>query len=268
MPEHPKILYVCQQITPYMPETPAALLARALAQAISERGTDVRTFMPRWGCINERRNQLHEVIRLSGMNLIIGENDHQLIIKVASIPSARLQVYFIDNEEYFARKAVILDEEGRLFPDNDERALFFARGVLETIKKLRWAPDIVHCHGWFSALVPLYLKSTFADDPLFNSLKIVLSLDGEGFDGQLDARFADKLQAEGIAIDRNILPPTYENLMCFVMRYADAITIDTPTPGAALLEAARATGKPVLEYQEGQWDAYQKCYELLLEQNQ
>ena len=146
-----KILYVCQEITPYLPEGEEASLCRSLCQAMQERGNEIRTFMPRYGCINERRHQLHEVIRLSGMNLIIDDNDHQLIIKVASIPSARIQIYFIDNDDYFSRKAVLHDADGSEFADNDERAIFFARGVLETVKKLRWTPTVVHCHGWFSS---------------------------------------------------------------------------------------------------------------------
>ena len=169
-----KILYVCQEITPYLPETENSRLCRALTQAMQERGNEIRTFMPRYGCINERRHQLHEVIRLSGMNLIIDDNDHQLIIKVASIPSARVQIYFIDNDDYFSRKAVLTDAEGNYFADNDERSIFFARGVLETVKKLRWTPSIVHCHGWFSSVVPVYLKHVFADDPIFRDVKIAL----------------------------------------------------------------------------------------------
>ena len=180
-----KILYVCQEITPYLPETENSRLCRALTQAMQERGNEIRTFMPRYGCINERRHQLHEVIRLSGMNLIIDDNDHQLIIKVASIPAARVQIYFIDNDDYFSRKAVLTDAEGNYFADNDERSIFFARGVLETVKKLRWTPSIVHCHGWFSSVVPVYLKHVFADDPIFRDVKIVVSLYGDGFPGSL-----------------------------------------------------------------------------------
>ena len=166
-----KILYVCQEITPYLPETENSRLCRALTQAMQERGNEIRTFMPRYGCINERRHQLHEVIRLSGMNLIIDDNDHQLIIKVASIPSARVQIYFIDNDDYFARKAILRDADENYFEDNDERAIFFARGVLETVKKLRWTPTVVHCHGWFSSIVPIYLKKVFADDPIFKAYR-------------------------------------------------------------------------------------------------
>ena len=152
-----KILFISQEIMPYLPESEMAHIGRYLPQGIQEKGKEIRTFMPRYGCINERRNQLHEVIRLSGMNLIINDTDHPLIIKVASIQSARMQVYFIDNEDYFQRKHVITDEKGSFFPDNDERAIFFTRGVFETVKKLRWAPDLIYCQGWFTALVPLYL---------------------------------------------------------------------------------------------------------------
>ena len=166
-----RILYVCQEVAPYVPDTEGALLCRRLSQAMQERGNEIRTFMPRYGCINERRHQLHEVIRLSGMNLIIDDNDHQLIIKVASIPSARVQIYFIDNDDYFARKAILRDADENYVEDNDERAIFFARGVLETVKKLRWTPTVVHCHGWFSSIVPIYLKKVFADDPIFKAYR-------------------------------------------------------------------------------------------------
>ena len=192
-----KILYVCQEITPYLAENDMSTLCRTLSQSMQERGNEIRTFMPRYGLINERRNQLHEVIRLSGMNLIIDDNDHQLIIKVASIPTARVQIYFIDNDDYFARKAVLSDDAG-WFADNDERAIFFARGVLETVKKLRWTPTVVHCHGWFSAVVPVYLKRVFADDPIFRDVKVVVSLYGDGFPGELHPEFGAKIAGEGV----------------------------------------------------------------------
>ena len=161
--ESTKVLYISQEITPYLPETEMSLIARNLPQGIQERGREIRTFMPKYGCINERRNQLHEVIRLSGMNIIISDTDHPLIIKVASIQTARMQVYFIDNDDYFQRKHIMQDEAGEFFDDNDERAIFFARGVIETVIKLQWAPDIVHCHGWFTSLIPLYLRKVFYD---------------------------------------------------------------------------------------------------------
>lgn len=246
-----RILYVCQEITPYLPETECSVLCRRLSQAMQEQGNEIRTFMPRYGCINERRHQLHEVIRLSGMNLIIDDNDHQLIIKVASIPSARVQIYFIDNDDYFARKAVLQDEEGHYFPDNDERAIFFARGVLETVKKLRWTPTVVHCHGWFSAVMPVYLKKVFADDPIFRSVKVVVSLYGDGFPGELNKDFRSKIANEGVK-DKNLEildTPSYENLCRFVIHYADGVIVASEKADPAVVEMARQSGKPILEYQ-------------------
>ena len=249
-----KILYVCQEITPYLPETESSGLCRALTQAMQERGNEIRTFMPRYGCINERRHQLHEVIRLSGMNLIIDDNDHQLII---------------DNDDYFSRKFVLTDEEGKAFPDNDERAIFFARGVLETVKKLRWTPTVVHCHGWFSSVIPVYLKRIFADDPIFRNVKIVVSLYGDGFPGELDKAFGKKIAGEGVK-DKNLAildTPSYENLCRFVMEYADGVVAASPDVDPKVLEIARAGGKPMLEYQSPEaadfFDNYNRFYEAL-----
>ena len=264
-----KILYVCQEIMPYLPESELSGLSRRLAQAMQERGNEIRTFMPRYGCINERRNQLHEVIRLSGMNLIIDDNDHQLIIKVASIPSARVQIYFIDNDDYFARKAVLRDEKGDFFPDNDERAIFFARGVLETVKKLRWTPTVVHCHGWFSAITPIYLKKVFADDPIFRDVKVVFSLYEEDLPGALDPAFASKIAGEGVKDDRLQLlnDPSYENLCRFVLAYADGVVIASKRVKPEIAELLRASGKPLLEYldpaSEEFFDHYTRFYEQL-----
>ena len=244
-----KILYVCQEITPYLPETEGSRLCRALTQAMQERGNEIRTFMPRYGCIIERRHQLHEVIRLSGMNLIIDDNDHQLIIKVASIPAARVQIYFIDNDDYFSRKA--------------------ARGVLETVKKLRWTPTVVHCHGWFTAVVPVYLKRIFADDPIFRDVKVVVSLYGDGFSGELDPGFGAKIAGEGVK-DKNLAildTPSYENLCRFVMEYADGVVAASPDVDPKVLDMARASGKPMLEYQspeaEDFFDNYNRFYEAI-----
>lgn len=264
-----KILYVCQEVAPYLPDTERSLLCRSLAQAMQERGNEIRTFMPRYGCINERRHQLHEVIRLSGMNLIIDDNDHQLIIKVASIPAVRVQIYFIDNDDYFARKAVLTDADGAPFDDNDERAIFFARGVLETVKKLRWTPTIVHCHGWFSSVIPVYLKHVFADDPIFKEVKIVVSFYGDGFEGELSGDFAAKIANEGVR-DKNLeilATPSYENLCRFVMEYADGAVIASPDVAPGVLEIVRKSGKPLLEYGEPGtaefFDNYHRFYEAL-----
>ena len=253
---------------PYLPENEESSLCRTLSQAMQERGNEVRTFMPRYGCINERRNQLHEVIRLSGMNLIIDDNDHQLIIKVASIPSARIQIYFIDNDDYFACKLVLVDEAGAEFEDNDERMVFFARGVLETVKKLHWSPTVVHCHGWFSAIVPIYLKKVFHDDPLFKDVKIVVSLYDDKFTQPLNG-LREKIEGEGVN-DENLSildEASYENLYRFVIGYADGVVIASAGVDAAVADIARASGKPVMEYQspeeEGYYDNYNRFYEEL-----
>ena len=264
-----KILYVCQEISPYTVENDFSKLSLDMARQMQERGSEVRTFMPRYGCINERRNQLHEVIRLSGMNLIINDNDHQLIIKVASIPAARLQVYFIDNDDYFSRRAILHDAEGNMFEDNDDRAIFFARGMLETVKKLRWSPTIVHCHGWFSAIAPMYLKKVFYDDPLFRDVKIVLSLSDDKFEGELAKEFKQKLEEEGIMDSQmSILEePSYQNLYRFVIDYADGIIVTSPNADAEIIEYARSRGKKVLDYQAGEdkevFDNYKKFYDEL-----
>jgi starch synthase len=263
------ILYLCQEIMPYLPQTELSELSRHLVQAMQERGNEIRTFMPRYGCINERRNQLHEVIRLSGMNLIIDNNDHQLIIKVASIPSARIQIYFIDNDDFFARKAVLTDEQGKEFEDNDERAIFFARGVLETVRKLNWKPSVVHCMGWMSAVAPLYLKKVFADDPLFRDVKVVVSLCNDRFTEPLSAEFAKKVAKEGVEDEKleNLATASYENLYRFVIDYADGVVVASADADKSLVEYARQSGKPLLEYQsidEAElFDNYNRFYEEL-----
>ncbi len=269
MVEKKKILYVCQEVDPYVAETPRSLQSRELLQGMHEQGYEVRTFMPKYGTINERRNQLHEVIRLSGMNIIIDDTDHQLIIKVASIPSARIQIYFIDNDDYFSRKSILTSEDGAEFEDNDERAIFFARGVLETVKKLRWEPSVVHCHGWFSGLAAAYLRHSFADDPIFAGVKVVVSLDNDIFETPLATEFADKLKGEGI--DSEMLEllsePTYENYCRFVISYADGVVISDEGVGESIVAIARESGKPLFEYQdpkaEGYFAKYSEFYEKL-----
>jgi starch synthase len=264
-----RILYVCQEIAPYLPESRMADLSRALPQLMQEQGFEIRTFMPRYGCINERRNQLHEVIRLSGMNMIIDDNDHQLIIKVASIPSARVQIYFIDNEEYFQRKCVLTDEQGVPYPDNDERSIFFARGVVETVKKLRWSPDVVHCHGWFAGMIAMYMKRVFADDPLFAGTKVVVSLYDDAFAGTLDPHLPDKLRGEGIEgpeLDR-LTEPTYENLMAFIGTYADGVVFAEEGIDKKVGSFYKKLNIPVLENTAAEKSAksYAEFYEKVLQ---
>lgn len=246
--EKTKVLYISQEITPYLPESEMSLIGRHLPQGIQEMGMEIRTFMPRFGCVNERRNQLHEVIRLSGMNLIINDTDHPLIIKVASIQAARMQVYFIDNEDYFYRKHVFSDEKGVEFSDNDERTVFFTRGVLETVKKLRWAPDIVHCHGWFTSLVPLYLKKAFKEDPIFQDSKIVFSVYDDEFKTTLDNSFQDKLIVDGVEKEdiTDLNDPTYFNLSKLAVDFSDAIIYGSENINPELKKYVESTKKPTL----------------------
>ncbi len=266
--ESRKVLFISQEITPYLTETKLSKIGRYLPQGIQERGKEIRTFMPRYGCINERRNQLHEVIRLSGMNLIIDDTDHPLIIKVASIQSARMQVYFIDNDDYFQRKHIVSDASGREFEDNDERALFFARGVIETVKKLRWAPDIVHCHGWMSALVPVYLRSIYSDDPLFNNYKIIYSIYNNDFKNPFRSTFADKLRFDGIDGEnlKMIKTPDFVNVSKLAIKYSDGIIIGSENINEELANYISTVNKPVLPYKdESEYiDAYNDFYDKIL----
>ena len=263
-----KTLFISQEITPYLPESEMSRIGRFLPQGIQEKGREIRTFMPKYGSINERRNQLHEVIRLSGMNLIINDTDHPLIIKVASIQSARMQVYFIDNEDYFNRKYVLKDENGEYFQDNDERAIFFARGVLETVRKLRWSPDIVHCHGWITALIPLYLRRSFMDDPLYNNSRIVYSVYSDDFDKPLRKEFKDKLMLDGIQEEdmKLLAQPTYENLTKLALSMSDAAVIGSPEINKSISKYIKSIKKPVLEYKSSieYIDAYSDFYDEIL----
>ncbi|MDR0766556.1 MAG: glycogen/starch synthase [Odoribacteraceae bacterium] len=264
-----RVLFISQEIVPYLPETEMAHIGRYLPQGIQDKGKEIRTFMPRYGCINERRNQLHEVIRLSGMNLIINETDHPLIIKVASIQSARMQVYFIDNDDYFQRKHVVLDEEGNLFPDNDERSIFFNRGVFETVRKLRWSPDLIYCQGWFTALVPLYLKKEYYYDPIFSSAKVVFSTYNDHFEGTLNNAFARKAVTEGVSLDDLAIveEPSHINLNKLACQHADAIIFHHKNVPDELRLFAAELGKPILENpgEEEYIDAYATFFDNLME---
>jgi len=266
--ESRKVLFISQEIAPYLAETKLSKIGRYLPQGIQERGKEIRTFMPRYGCINERRNQLHEVIRLSGMNLIIDDTDHPLIIKVASIQSARMQVYFIDNDDYFQRKHIVSDASGKEFEDNDERALFFARGVIETVKKLRWSPDVVHCHGWLTALVPVYLRSIYSDDPLFHDFKIVYSVYNNDFKTPFRSTFADKLRFDGIDGEnlKLIKNPDFVNVSKLAIKYSDGIIIGSENINEELNTYIKTLKKPLLEYKsEDEYiDAYNEFYDNLL----
>lgn len=265
-----RVLFITQEIFPYLPESPLANNSRYLPQAIQEKGKEIRTFMPKFGSINERRNQLHEVIRLSGMNLIIDDTDHPLIIKVASIQSARMQIYFIDNDDFFSRKHTVVDDEGVEFEDNDERSIFYVRGVLETIKKLRWIPDVIHCHGWMTALTPLYIKTAFADDPCFKDTKVVYSLYNDEFEKPFSDKFSSKLKLEGIA-DKSVKDIAdgdvdYLKLSDFAMKYADGVIQCEEQINPTLLELVEKNKIKFLPFQgalEESVDAINEFYDTL-----
>ena len=271
MKEPKRILFISQEINPYLAEeTPIRQLNRQLPEYFQGHGFETRTFMPKFGDINERRNQLHEVIRLSGMNLIIEDSDHPLLIKVASIQTARIQIYFIDNDDLFHRRKGVKDEHGVEYADNDDRVIFFARGVIETVKKLRWTPDIIVCSGWMSALAPLYLKKAFNDEPFFANSKIVLMLDDNEYQKPFSTKFADKLRIEGISNTdvRSIadFPVGYEELMRLAVDYSDAIVYAMPKVNQRVANYAETKGKPILTYEptsdaavaaKRQWEFYQ-----------
>lgn len=267
--EKTKVLFVNQEITPYLKETHMGKIGRYLPQGIQEKGKEIRTFMPKYGNINERRNQLHEVIRLSGMNLIIDDADHPLIIKVASIQSARMQIYFIDNEDYFQRKFVFKDKSGVFFKDNDERAIFFSRGVIETVKKLGWSPEIIHCNGWITSLVPLYIKKAFVDNPLFSESKVILSLYNDDFQDALSDDFSKKITLPGITKKdlKHYQKPDYISLMKGAIDFSDALIFGHEDINPELEDYARKSGKPLLEYhpEETYIDVYSEFYDTLLE---
>jgi len=255
-----RILYVSSEVVPYLPETEISSMSFEAPRMVNKQGGQIRIFMPRYGNINERRHQLHEVIRLSGINLVINDLDMPLIIKVASIPKERIQVYFIDNEEYFKRKATLTDENGKLFPDNDERAIFFAKGVIETVKKLNWAPDIIHVHGWLASLLPLYLKEYYKDEPLFSESKIVTSLYNQSFEGALDKGMVNKIKFDNV--DENAIAilkePSYTNIMKVAVDYSDALIIGSQEIPEELKSYLIDSDKPVLEYQDQ--DTFAEAY--------
>jgi starch synthase len=261
-----RVLFISSEISPYLELNEQSKIARFLPQGIQERGKEIRTFMPRFGCINERRNQLHEVIRLSGMNLIIDDSDHPLIIKVASIQAARMQVYFIDNEEYFQRKQTYRDASGAFFNDNDDRSIFFGRGVLETVKKLGWSPDIIHCHGWMTALVPLFIKTSYKDDPMFHNSKVVYSLYNDHFKEPFSPNFDKKILMDGLKSEHvsELAKPDFVSLSKLAMRWSDAVVQGTPELHPDLDTAFKTLSKPTLSFQSP--DDYVAAYDAFYDE--
>ena len=248
--EDKRILYVSSEVVPYLAENEVSLMSYEVPKMINNQGGQIRIFMPRYGNINERRHQLHEVIRLSGMNLVVNDLDMPLIIKVASIPKERIQVYFIDNEEYFKRKATFTDEEGVMFPDNDERAIFFAKGVVETVKKLNWVPDIIHVHGWMAAMLPIYLKHYYKDEALFSDTKIITSVYSQSFEGTLNPEMINKIKYDGVPESSvsNLENPDYENIIKATIAHSDAVIIATENLSPSLTKFIESSEKPFLPF--------------------
>ena len=263
-----RVLFVNQEIMPYLPESPMSKIGRFLPQKTQENGKEIRTFLPRYGLINERRNQLHEVIRLSGMNLIIDDIDHPLIIKVASIQQARMQVYFIDNEDFFHRKFMFYGKNNKFFEDNDERTVFFSKGVLETVKKLGWAPDLIHCHGWFSSLLPLYVRTAYKDNPIFSDAKILFSLYDDEFPEKFKSGYQKKVLMKGIGDDDlgHYTEGNYVSLLKGAIDRSDALIVASPKINPEVMEYAKSSGKPKLDFidEEEYFTAYNEFYDKII----
>lgn len=245
-----RILYVSSEVVPYLAENEVSLMSYDVPKMVNDQGGQIRIFMPRYGNINERRHQLHEVIRLSGMNLVVNDLDMPLIIKVASIPKERIQVYFIDNDDYFKRKATFADENGVMYPDNDERAIFFAKGVVETVKKLNWVPDIIHVHGWLAAMLPVYMKHFYKNEALFSETKIVTSVYAQSFDGTLDPEMINKVQLDGIPAEAvsDLATPDYENIIKATVKHSDGVIIASEGVSTSLTKFIESSGKPFLPF--------------------
>lgn len=263
-----KVLFVNQEINPYLPESAMSVIGRDLPHMTQDAGFEIRTFMPKWGVINERRGQLHEVIRLSGMNLVIDDTDHPLIIKVASIPTSRIQVYFIDNEDYFAKRQMAMDESGNEYTDNGQRAIFFARGVLETVKKLRWSPDLIVCQGWMSAVIPFYVKTAYHDEPTFTNTKVAMALYPKELKNILGENFKKTLEFK--EANEELLKPYDDHfdlieLGKLAIDYSDGV-IEGQTPiTESLIKYAEDKQRPLLRYPgEDYAKAYTDFFDTLI----
>ena len=267
--EKKRVLIVAQEVYPYLPSSEMSDQTRNLLLKLQEKGCEPRTFMPRYGVVNERRNQLHEVQRLSGVNIIIDDTDHPLIIKVASMPSTRIQVFFLVNEDYFLQRGVMADENGVEYEDNDERAIFMARGVIETVRKMGWVPDVIHCHGSLTALTPLYLKKNYSDDPIYRDTKIVYSDYANEFTTPWSSRLVEKLSMDGIdiselGVDSNT-EFTHNEVLKLATAYSDAIASASENSDASIGEYAKSLNKIYLPYQkEDMIEAYSSLYDQIL----
>ena len=265
-----KVLFITGEMVPFVPENSKSLMGRYMPQAIQELGHEIRTFTPKWGVINERRNQLHEVIRLSGMNLIIDDTDHPLIIKVSSIQAARMQIYFIDNDDYFMKRTMAVDPNGEEYKDNGERAIFYARGVLETVKKLGWTPDVIHCHGWITSLAPLYIKTAYKDEPSFHDAKVVFSASAPELKDDLGQHFAQCIPFKDAKMEdfQELCGERlgHTELSKIAVKFSDGVILDDKDVNSEITDYAKSLNIPLLDYQgEGYKEAYSKFYDSLMD---
>ena len=265
-----KVLFITGEMVPFVPENSKSLMGRYMPQAIQELGHEIRTFTPKWGVINERRNQLHEVIRLSGMNLIIDDTDHPLIIKVSSIQAARMQIYFIDNDDYFMKRTMAIDPNGEEYKDNGERAIFYARGVLETVKKLGWTPDVIHCHGWIASLAPLYIKTAYKDEPSFHDAKVVFSASAPELKDDLGQHFAQCIPFKDAKMEdfQELCGERlgHTELSKIAVKFSDGVILDDKDVNSEITDYAKSLNIPLLDYQgEDYKEAYSKFYDSLMD---
>ena len=260
-----RILYVASEVTPFLKTSAVADFVKALPQYMQNKELEVRILAPRFGVINERKNRLHEVLRLSGINITIGTNEKPLVVKVASIPRARLQVYFTDNEDYFKRKAIFHNKDDSFFEDNDERTVFFCKGVLETVKRLGWKPDVVHCHDWITSLIPLYLKTTYADDPILKKAQVVFTLYNNAFSEKFGKDFPEKVKMVGI--EEEALAPLvsadFRALVQTGMKYADKVAKAEMLQEEPFKDLLNEQDLPCIENNEAGLEAYYNFYREL-----
>ncbi|BAG83999.1 glycogen/starch synthase [Candidatus Azobacteroides pseudotrichonymphae] len=267
-----KVLFITAEMFPFLPKTEISFLVQKLSRGICERGKEVRNFMPKFGVINERKYQLHEVIRFSGANLVIGDLDYSLFVKVATIPLSRIQVYFVYSKELFQEKNILHDDMGNELPDNDEKSVFFARGVIETVKRLGWSPDLIHCHGWMTALVPLYVKRHYNIDSCFANTKVIYSVYNDIFYQPFEKQFLEKIMIEGITINdiKHIKDKVnFESLTRLAIDFSDGLvqaSIEIHPKIKYYIQ--QKEGLPFLEYQSEDMriDTYNDFYDQILNQ--
>ncbi len=268
MAEKKKLLFVTQELDPYTAITEVSEIVKKLPEYAQSNGMEIRVLMPRYGIINERRHRLHEVVRLSGMNIIVDDDDYPLIIKVASLPGARLQVYFLDNDDFFKRKTGFADDEGTPYEDNPDRMIFFCKGVIETVRKFGWPPDIIHCHGWMTSLIPMFIREAYKTEPLFQNSKIIYSV----YDTLMDTYFSDAFieKASINNLVRSDLDAYLNGSEVFLHKgailYSDAIIRGSEQLPDDVEQLIIESGKPALAFQteEELLPAYMEFYNFMM----